>query len=275
MTENYQQLITERVRDGVNTHLEHLKAAHPDMLLTRQWRIIWPRGFEQGQNILPVVTSSREGQYLIGEVQMVLPASLDLDLDAVELALKDEPYRPPEKTSQITSLNDPLDLLNELVLGVNGFLTSLSGLGSQEPYLKEASGGLLTPLKVHNSGGVQTVLPERVDEVRQQMQRSSYLPEWFQSIEDDTVAQSLLTKLAEGYLQHCRRTGRQVSLKDYFEQYTDYLQKEGRLYHHCSYKGRAVKIDGQGRCTEPYCSKKPYDAKCNVPQLRFGTAPDT
>lgn len=36
---------------------------------------------------MPVITSCKDGEYLIGEIQIVLPPSLELDIEAVEMAL--------------------------------------------------------------------------------------------------------------------------------------------------------------------------------------------
>ncbi len=128
MTEDYKKHITERIKDKVNHWIEELKEKHPELLLTKQWRLLWPKGFTEGQNVIPVVTSSKQGKYLVGQVQFVLPKDLELDMDAVDLVFQDAPYKDParKKPKAPVPLNEPLDLLNDLVLGINGFLQSLN-----------------------------------------------------------------------------------------------------------------------------------------------------
>ncbi len=99
MTEDYKKHITERIKDRVNHWIEELKSKHPELLLTKQWRILWPKGFIEGQNVIPVVTSSKQGKYLVGQVQFVLPQDLELDMDVVELVLEDEPYEADREVS--------------------------------------------------------------------------------------------------------------------------------------------------------------------------------
>ena len=105
------------------------------------------------------------------------------------------------------------------------------------------------------------------------MVKSPNLPEWYATISSQKVADDLLTRLAEGYL-HQRSLGRTDGLKQYFDQYTTYLKKENKLHEFCSYKGKAVKLDDRGFCTESYCSKKPFQAVCPRTSLRFGAHPD-
>ena len=84
MNSEYKTQITQRIKDGLNTWIGELKTKHPELLLTRQWHLIWPRGFEEGHNTVPVVTSCKEGQHLVAEASFVLPSSMELDLDALE-----------------------------------------------------------------------------------------------------------------------------------------------------------------------------------------------
>jgi hypothetical protein len=92
MKNGYKKLITDRIKDELNKWIDEIKSKSPDLLLTKQWRIIFPKGFQTGHNSLPVVTGSKQGQHLVAEVQFVLPEDLELDINNVELMLKNEPY---------------------------------------------------------------------------------------------------------------------------------------------------------------------------------------
>ncbi len=287
MNQDYKSQIVGRVKEGINRWIEDLKGKHPELLLTRQWKLIWPKGFNEGQNMIPVVTSSKQGKYMVGEVQFVLPANLDLDMDAVELVLSDEPYAPDRTTAADAqaSLDEPLDLLNDLVKGISGFLQSLN---VTVPSLRPAElfrDPLIpkdhpsNPLSIHRpsepiSSRLSATELESVDEVKRQMRRSPYLPDWYESIQSSQVADDLLRRLAEGFLHYQRQTGRGVTLQEYFNQYTDYLQKEGKLHTYCKYKGKAVRLDSDDWCTEPYCSKKPFHSECPQTTLHFGAPPE-
>ena len=50
MTPDYKSQITSQVREAVNRHIERLKQDHPELLLTKQWHLRWPRGFSEGNN---------------------------------------------------------------------------------------------------------------------------------------------------------------------------------------------------------------------------------
>ncbi len=266
---DYQKHITDRVKDRINQWLETLKQKSPELLLTRQWHIVWLKGFNQGQNIMPVITSCKDGEYLIGEIQLVLPPSLELDLEAVELVLKEEPYVEPEETQTVPSLDDPLDLLNDLVVGINGFL---SGMPLQTANATDPQGHLspFTPLKVYPLGGQSTVLSDNLEGMHADLLKSPHLPDWFKQIENRNVSQGMLNKLAEGYAQYNLHKGYRATLKDYFEHYTEALLSQDKLHHHCHYKGKGVEMDYQGYCKEAFCSKKPHSSPCSVPNLRFG-----
>ena len=93
MSEEYKKLITERIRDEINRWIDELKGKHPELLLTKQWRILFPKGFLAGHNSIPVVTHSKEGQHLVAEIQFVLPDDLNLDIEDIQLVLKDEGYK--------------------------------------------------------------------------------------------------------------------------------------------------------------------------------------
>ena len=281
MTTDYQSQITDRVKEGINRWIEELKGKHPELLLTKRWRIHWPKGFSEGNNTVPVITSCKQGQYLVGQVEFVLPQNLELDLEAVELVLKDEPFVEEKSAPATPSPDDPLDLLNDLVNGINGFLQSLSGgalLAVRTPIYEEKSpfgGGPGKPLTVHGPWDPGSIKDSAgIEETKRQMLRSPHLPEWYSTIHSRQVADELLTKLAEGYLHYNKKLGRTVSLEEYFKQYSDYLLKENKLHHYCTYKGKPVSLDSNDWCTESYCSKKPYHAECPRATLRFGAEPE-
>lgn len=265
---DYQKPILDRVKSRINEWLETLKQKAPELLLTRQWRIVWPSGFQQGQNTMPVITSCKDGEYLIGEIQLVLPPSLELDLEAVELVLKEEPNKGTGKVQSVPSINDPLDLLNDLVVGINSFLSGMPLQPMAMPDSEHRS--VFAPLKVQPLSGQPTVLSDQHVALKEKIAKSPHLPEWFKSIESRDVAQAVLSKLAEGYAQYNLRKGYTTPLSEYFEDYTEALLKQNKLHQHCPYKGRGVEMDYQGHCKEAFCSKKPHSSPCSVPHLRFG-----
>ena len=280
MNSDYKTQITERVKSGINDWIGELKTKHPELLLTRQWRLLWPRGFEEGHNVVPVVTSAKQGQHLVAEASFVLPTSMELDLDALELSLKDEAYDPGSQDLNVPTPSNPLETLNSLVQGVNGFLESLTltqaPVASSDPFgtIKPRQFSTVSPLSIQRpweSHALQDIT--QVEDIRQAMVKSPFLPEWYATISSPKVADDLLTRLAEGYL-HQRSLGRTSGLKDYFEQYTAYLKKENKVHEFCSYKGKPVKLDDRGFCTESYCSKKPFQAVCPRSSLRFGAHPE-
>ena len=280
MNSDYKTQITEHIKEGVNNWIGELKAKHPELLLTRQWRLIWPRGFEEGHNLVPVVTSAKQGQHLVAEARFVLPPSMELDLDALELSLKDEVYDPGSRNQVFPTPNDPLGTLSSLVQGINGFLESLTIKQKPavpgDPFgsIKQRQFSAASPLSIQRPWESPSLLDStEVDQIRAAMEKSPFLPEWYATITSQKVADELLSKLAEGYL-HQRSLGRTNGLKDYFEQYTAYLQKENKVHHFCHYKGKPVKVDEKGWCLEAYCSKKPYQAVCPRASLRFGAHPD-
>ena len=280
MNSDYKTQITEHIKEGVNNWIGELKTKHPELLLTRQWRLLWPRGFEEGHNLVPVVTSAKQGQHLVAEASFVLPSSMELDLDALELSLKDEVYDPSSQELIAPTVDNPLATLSSLVQGINGFLESLTikqkPAVPSDPFgsIKARPFSAASPLSIQRPWESARPLDStEVDQIRAAMEKSPFLPEWYASINNQTVADELLTKLAEGYL-HQRSLGRTNGLKDYFEQYTTYLQKENKVHQFCHYKGKPVKFDDKGWCLEAYCSKKPYQAVCPRASLRFGAHPD-
>ena len=90
--DDYKQMIRESIAEEIGEWIERLKNQTPELKLTRQWNVFFPRGFESGNNVLPVITGSKEGKRLIGEVSFLLPQTLELDTEDLKLTLKDEPF---------------------------------------------------------------------------------------------------------------------------------------------------------------------------------------
>lgn len=83
MTGDYKQQIAARIKESINDWIGKLKEQHPESLLTKQWKLLWPKGFNPGHTVIPVVTGSKQGRHQVGEVQFLLPDSLELDFDAL------------------------------------------------------------------------------------------------------------------------------------------------------------------------------------------------
>jgi hypothetical protein len=286
MKNGYKKLITEKIKDEVNKWIDEIKSKSPDLLLTKQRRIIFPKGFQSGHNALPVVTGSKNGQHLIAEASFVLPDDLELDINNVELVLKDEPYQKiKQKAKQVpVPIDEPLDIVNDLVVGINQFLQQLninvpsvsspSFLAKEpQPDFKVSVNPLNHKMNVIRNGLFVTNHNDDnlIDKVRKEMLRSPYLPEWFKTIESQQIWDELLNKLAEALIHYQNQLGRNIDLKEFFEKYTEHLQKQGKLYPYCKYKSKPITLDESGHCMENYCSKKPYNAPYPLTTMKFGT----
>ena len=283
--DDYKKMIRESVGEEIGEWIDRLKTQTPDLKLTRQWKVLFPRGFESGNNVLPVITGSKEGKRLIGEVSFILPDDLELDTEDLNLTLKNEPFSDsplPKVTPE--PMEDSFDLLNRMVVSINEFL---SGVEIERPGRYEKRnhipffGGNATEKrnKVNvigfDNGYIgQTKIPtDRLETVKREMLASSYLPEWFKTITSYEIRNSLLEKLTEGYIHYRAKLGRDVGLKEFFSEYTNHLRKSDKLHDYCPYKAKPVNLTEAGHCLEDYCSKKPYNAPCNVPVLKFGKKP--
>ena len=114
---------------------------------------------------------------------------------------------------------------------------------------------------------------DRIDSVKNDLVRSTYLPEWFKTIESLDIRTQLLEKIAESLIHYENQLGRKVDLKEFFGKYTEHLQKQDKLYRFCKYKSKPVSFDKNNWCEENYCSKKPYNAVCPQGVLKFGNKP--
>jgi hypothetical protein len=279
---SYRDQVTAKIKDAVNQWLDKLKKEKPELQLTRQWKIQFDNGFAPGHTSLPVVTGSKKGKHLIAEVRFIVPDNLEIDLDDLELSLVDEPYK--EKKVQVLqpSVDEPLGVLNDVIVGINNFLSELTfssspvlpvtprGMhstvipmaGNQASQLIRSSG-----LKVN--GGFGSASQSSIEDVKDRIKSSMMLPDWLKSINNMSVYNALLDKIAEGYVQYSKTSN--VSIPDFLKLYEDYLTKEGKLFDYCKYKAQAINLDeGNGHCQEGYCSKKPFNKICDQSIKKFG-----
>ena len=180
-------------------------------------------------------------------------------------------------------MEDSLDLLNRMVVSINEFL---SGVEIERPNKQEKrketpffgidveKRSKLNVISFDNGYGGQAKLStDKLDTVKREMLASSHLPEWFKTISSYEIRDSLLEKLTEGYIHYKTKLGRDVPLEEFFSEYTAHLKKTGKLHDYCPYKAKPVNLTEKGHCLEDYCSKKPYNAPCSVPVLKFGKKP--
>ena len=286
----YRKAITERIKESVNNWIETLKKEQPELLLTKQWQVIFPKGFNEGYNILSVVTGSKKGKHLVAQVEFVLPRDLELDFDDLELVVKNEPFKEPkqkaEKKAEPVPIDEPIDVLNNMITGVNSFLSSLyintpstptfTGFNqlteTQQPPVKVAP--LLSTTIQKPMEAAPPISDSLVENVKNEMFKSEHLPDWLKTIESREVFEALMTKLSEGFIHYQKKLGHAVDLKEYFRMYEDHLKEQGKLHYYCKYKGKPVKHDTNEWCQEAYCSKKPYKSKCSYSTLKFGRPAD-
>ncbi len=283
MSEEYKTLITGKIKDSINEWIEKLKSDHPELLLTRQWQPLFPKGFRPGQVVIPVVTGSKQGQYLVAEIRFYLPDSLELDSDALELLLKNEPFSETKAQDKISPppLDEPLTVINEIVSGLNHFLQSLAlpavSSSGDKPSIFSSPLTAANPIRVTPVTG-KPLIPHSADEkeeIIKQMLNNPHLPDWFKTIYSPEVRRELIDKLADGFIHYRRQLGRPVDFKEFFDSYTEHLKKQNKLHLFCPYKSKPVVFDINNHCTENYCSKKPFNAPCPVAKLKFGAAPET
>jgi hypothetical protein len=264
---SYRDQIIERIKDAVNNHIEKLKNEKRDLRLTKQWQVVFSDGFAPGHVTLPVVTNSKKGKHLVAEVEFIVPENLEIDLDEIELSLRDEQFK-QKKVVVTPTLDQPLGVLNDIIVGVNNFLSELSFSAIPGQAVKKVnlapSPQMLNSLKV-NAG---TYNQHDIHGVRDQIRSSNMLPEWLISISNRDVYDTLIDKIAEGYVQYVKT--KSVSLQEFFKLYEDYLKRENKLYDFCKYKSQPVTLDDDGYCQEGYCSKKSYNKHCEQSILQFG-----
>ena len=266
----YRDQVTAKIRDAVNQWLDKLKKEKPELQLTRQWKIQFADGFVPGHASIPVVTGSKKGKHLIAEVGFIVPDNLEIDLEDLELSLLDEPFKQKRQQVVQPAIDQPLGVLNDIIVGVNNFLSELSFTSIPGQAVKKVnltpSPQMINRLKVNTGSNNQ----QDIGDVRKQIRASNMLPEWLRSISNLEVYNSLIDKIAEGYVQYSKTSN--VTLPEFFKLYEDYLKKEGKLFDYCKYKAQAVDLDdNNGQCLESYCSKKPFNKQCNQAIAKFGT----
>ena len=266
---SYRDMITSKIRDEVNGWLDKLKKEKPELQLTRQWRILYENGFMPGHASLPVITGSKKGKHFIAEVGFIVPDNLEIDLDDLELSLMDEPFKQKKTTKLSPAIDQPLSVLNDIIVGVNNFLSELSFTSIPGQAVKRVnltpSPQMINRLKVNANAFSQ----QDIGDVRKQIRASNMLPEWLRSISNLEVYNSLIDKIAEGYVQYSKTS--KVTLPEFFNLYEDYLKKEGKIYDYCKYKAQSIELDeSNGQCLSTYCSKKPYNKVCDQSIKKFG-----
>ena len=270
---NYKDEITARIKDAVNDWVNRLKELKPGLHLTRQWKLEHDNGFAPGYYSIPVVTSSKKGRHLIGEVGFQVSSDLELDLKDIEFIQKDEPYNIKSKAETIRPISEPLDLVNDILIGLNGFIANLSFPATP------STARIAAPFDVRNAPlqvnptrvRPQPMDSQDIDEVKLQLKHRTVLPEWLRTISSSDVHEKLLDKIADSYLQYTANAGNHVSTQEFLEMYEKYLKREGKLFDYCKYKAKGIELDDKGHCTEAYCSKKPFNKACEHAGLKFGS----
>lgn len=274
MTDDYQQQITNYVRDVVQQRITHLKETHSDQLYTQQWQLRFPNGFHEGNNVIPVITTTKDGQYCIGELHLVVPSSYELDLEAIEFVPKNEPYKAPAVDSA-PPLDTSLDMLNTMITGLNDFIAGMAG--QVQPQSKPSGIGILGTPSEHTSQS-KTSTPSlytskasetQIDKVRNAILQHDELPQWFINLRDTDIRDQLLHKMVETFIQYSNQRNGNASLAEFFDDYTEYLKDNDTLQNWCTYKAKPVELNTKGWCQETYCSKKPYRSPCPRSTLKF------
>lgn len=268
----YQQQILEQLRQPVTQWVAQLRQQTPDLLLTSQWQVLYPRGYQPGLNTLPVVTQSRQGQYQVAEVSFVLPDSLELDPASLAIDLVSRPYVPLSPMPAAASGDLSLKRLNNLVVQVSRYLQDVLPHSGQPPVFTWQPAVRPEPLE-SSPPRVTTIVPTR-PAARQRLEQWQSLPDWISTLSDPDLRERVLDKLATDLAAEEVRCGHEVSLGPYLKNYTRQLADVHKLHPFCRYKGRPITLSPEGHCQEVYCSKKPYRSACTQATWRLGPLPD-
>ena len=273
---SYKDQITHKIKDAVNSWIDKLKEECPKLHLTKQWKIDYINGFIPGHTTIPVVTGSKKGPYLVAEVEFVVPEDFQLDIDSIELTVKNEPYKKIKKIKVSPApVDEPLSVINDMILGMNTFLSNLDmgKITPQHPTSYPHTTGLAgsgSNIKVNTGPAFSRQGTDDIVLVRKEIKSSKHLPEWIKNISSKEVYEALIDKISEGYVQY-RSKGNPVTFKEFFKMYEEYLKKDGRLKDWCKYKSKPVELNEKGWCQEAYCSKKPWQQICKYSTLKFGS----
>lgn len=275
--ENYKKQITEKVKQSVSEWIARLKTEHPDQMIRSNWKILFPKGFSAGQNTIPVVTPAKGGKRLIAEIGFFLQDDLVLNIDEVELTLKNEPFKEGKKKKkgevETKSIDSSLDVINNIILGASEIMASLSGMSTQvgNPQLPKFGSPVNTsPV----SPMVEKAPTDEITKTVRLMLLHPDLPEYVRTIQDKTVRDGLLEKMSEAYLHYSNSLNRNIDLPEFFELWTKQLKDQGKIHPHCKWKGIPIELDKNGWCQEFNCSKLPYRAKCPQTTYKFGVRSD-
>lgn len=271
--DNYKKQLSDKVKQSIVDWIARLKIEHPNQLIRSNFKILFPKGFKAGQNLIPIVTPAKKGKRLIAEIGFYLLDDLVLNVDEVELTLKNEPYKEGSKKKElradVRSIDSSLDVINNIILSASELMGSLSGMGG--PLSKPQSPRFGSPLKASPLGVLAEKAPtDEVSKTVRLMLLHPDLPEYVKTIQDRTVKDRLLEKMSEAYLHYSNTMSRHIELPEFFELWTKQLDDDGRIHTHCKWKGIPITVDDNGWCTEYNCSKLPYRAKCPQTTYKFG-----
>lgn len=273
--DNYKKQITEKVKQSVSEWIARLKTEHPDQLLRSNWKILFPRGFVAGQNTISVVTPAKGGKRLIAEIGFFLQDDLVLDVEESEVNLKNEPYKEKKKKGkqELRSVDSSLDVINNIILGASEIMASLSGMSApvNRPQLSKFGSPVKSSL---DSPMVEKAPTDEITKTVRLMFLHPDLPEYVRTIQDKTVRDRLLEKMAKAYLHYSNTMGRNIDLPEFFDLWTKQLKDQGKIHPHCKWKGIPIELDKNGWCQEFNCSKLPYRAKCPQTTFKFGVRSD-
>ena len=276
--DNYKKEISDKVKESITDWIARQKTEQPDQLLRSNWKILFPKGFSTGQNTIPVVTPAKGGKRLVGEIGFYLQDDLVLNIDEVELTLKNEIYKEPKKKKGKQgpkSIDSSLDVINNIIIGASELMASLSGISGANNNRMTVPG--LAP-HVRTTQLNPSVEPQPRDELTKTVRLMLLhpdLPEYVKTIQDRNVRDQLLEKMAEAYLHYSNRVGSSVDIPEFFKLWTKQLKEQGRLNSHCKWKGIPIELDDNGWCTEYNCSKLPYRSTCPQTTYKFGVRSDT
>jgi len=274
--DNYKKQISDKIKQSISDWIAQQKTEHPDQLLRSNWKILFPKGFSSGQNTIPVVTPAKGSKRLVGEIGFYLQNDLVLNIDEVELTLKNEPFKEGKKKKgkqELRSVDSSLDVISNIILGASEIMASLSGISApvNRPQLPKfgspVKSSLVSPM-------VEKAPTDEITKTVRLMLLHPDLPEYVRTIQDKTVRDGLLEKMSEAYLHYSNTMGRNIDLPEFFDLWTKQLKDQGKIHPHCKWKGIPIELDKNGWCQEFNCSKLPYRSKCPQTTYKFGVRSD-